>query len=400
MADTLTQPDEALRLWLSHLRSVSTEALGLEGTAGRVLAESVHADRDSPPHDVSAMDGYAVRLADLGRERMPVAGEVMTGQRPPAIAAGTALRIFTGGCVPSGADAVIRREDVQEQDDSFLLRVDPATISAGQNIRRQGENLRQGDAVVEAGRGIDAAVAGALCAFGVAEPRVHRRVRVGVIVTGNELREVNDSVEPWEIRDSNGSALDTLLRPQPWIELVERQHVEDEPGRVTEAVAGLLPQCDCLLLTGGVSMGDHDYVPDAVRAADGKVVFHRIAIRPGKPLLAAVGPHGQAIAGLPGNPVSVLVTARVFAAAALRRLAGFAVAEPPRSVVMLDDESPRPLDLWWYRPVTLQADGTARSVPCKGSGDVVSAARGDGFVRIPPGETGRGPWPWWPWRMD
>ena len=400
MAESLMQPDAALADWLARMEPTGTEQVALAAATGRILAQPLRADRDSPPHDVSAMDGYAVKLGDLATDRLPVAGEVLTGQRPPAIAPGSALRIFTGGCVPRGAEAVVRREDVDEINDAIRLRIDPARINAGMHIRRQGENLRAGDIVVEAGCAVDATVAGALSAFGVASPFVHRRVRVGLIVTGDELRNVNDPVQPWQVRDSNGAALEALLAPLPWIERIGREQVADRPARLRERIAAMLETCDALLLTGGVSMGDHDHVPGAVRQVGGEVVFHRLAIRPGKPVLGAVGPGGQAIAALPGNPVSVLVTARVFASAALRKRAGLAIPEPPRPVVRLAEDRPSTLNLWWHRPARFEGDGLVRPVASMGSGDMVSAARSDGFVRIPPGESGPGPWPWWPWTMD
>ncbi len=161
----------------------------------------------------------------------------------------------------------------------------------------------------------------------------------------------------------------------------------------------MLDACDAVVLTGGVSMGDYDHVPAAVEAVGGRTVFHKLALRPGKPMLGAVGPRGQAILGLPGNPVSVMVTVRRLGIAALRRLAGFAKVDPPLPMVSLQEASTKPLHLWWYRPVRLLADGKAELVHSMGSGDLVSAARSDGFIELPPHAQGEGPWPFYTWAL-
>ncbi|MEX0886389.1 MAG: molybdopterin molybdotransferase MoeA [Phycisphaeraceae bacterium] len=392
-------PAAALAALLDRLEPVNTETLAAHAAAGRVLAEPVRADRDSPAHDVSAMDGYAVRLADFAATQLPIAGEVITGSDPPAMPRAAALRIFTGGCVPAGADAVIRREDVDERPGHIRLRVPADTIRRGQNIRRRGENLTAGATVLDAGNPVHPAAAAALATFGHARPLVHRRVRLAALITGDELLPPTAAPEPWQLRDSNGPALHAMFAHLPWIDWQGAIHVRDALDKLTTAVRDRLASCDALLLTGGVSMGDHDHVPAAVRASGGEVIFHKLPIRPGKPLLAAVGPQGQAILGLPGNPVSVMVTARRFAAAALRQRAGFASADPPRPVVRLVDADDKTIPLWWHRPVRMTAPGEAELVATMGSGDVASTARSDGFIELPPDTAGKGPWPCWPWSV-
>jgi molybdenum cofactor synthesis domain-containing protein len=184
-----------------------------------------------------------------------------------------------------------------------------------------------------------------------------------------------------------------------WADVAEPLHVPDEPERIRTTLAEAVQRADAILLTGGVSMGQYDHVPDAVRSVGGEVVFHKLPIRPGKPVLAAAGPGGQVIFGLPGNPVSVMVTARRIAAGALRRLAGFTEACPPVPAVRLTDADDETLALRWFRPVRLTGPGQAELVSTRGSGDMVSAARGDGFVEVPPGESGQGPWPFYAWEL-
>lgn len=394
-----TTPTEALRTLVERLEPVETEQVPLGQAAGRVLAEPLKADRDSPPATVSAMDGYALRLSDLGQGRIAVAGEVGTGQAPLPLPPQCAVRIFTGGCVPDEAEAVVPREEVREEAEAIELRIDADIIRPGWNIRRQGENLRRGELVAEAGREIDCSVAGALAAFGAANPCVYRKVRVGLLITGDELRSPSSTPEPWQIRDSNGPAVQALLAGAPWIELVQRHHALDHPADVRRKLEELVAACDAVLITGGVSMGDYDHVPEAVMHAGGTILFHRLRIRPGKPVLGAVGPQGQAVLGLPGNPVSVLVTARRFAVPALRRLGGFTEPERYRFTAQMDESTTGHPELWWYRPVVLEEQGTARVVAMKGSGDLVGSARSDGFVEIPPDRHGHMEAPYWPWRM-
>ncbi|MFA9477008.1 molybdopterin molybdotransferase MoeA [Phycisphaerales bacterium AB-hyl4] len=392
-------PLDAMERLVARLRPVDAERVALHAAAGRVLAEAVLADRDSPAHDVSAMDGYAVRLGDLSNETLAVAGEVATGHEPPEMPSGKALRIFTGGCVPSGAEAVIRREDVEEAPAQIRLTVPAETIRAGQNIRRRGENLAAGAVVVEAGEVVGPSVMSAMASFGCVEPTVYRRVRVGVVVTGDELLDVAARPEPWQLRDSNGPVVEAMFGALPWVDWQGVVRVHDSMEALTEALSEQLAGCDAVLLTGGVSMGDYDHVPAAVREVGGEVLFHKLAIRPGKPMLAAVGPSGQAILGLPGNPVSVMVTARLFGATALRRRAGFSRADAPTAMVRLVNADEKSLRLWWHRPVRLVGPGEAELVAGMGSGDVASAARSDGFVRLPAEAAGEGPWAYWPWSV-
>jgi molybdopterin molybdotransferase len=391
-------PDEALAALLSELRPVTTESLPWQEAAGRVVAQPITADRDSPPCDNSAMDGYAVRLADVRPEGVPVAGEVLIGCPPPALPAGQALRIVTGAPLPPGAETVIRREDVEERASAIVLRPGVAP-KPGQYIRRQGENVKQGGPVLDAGRVIDAAVMSAVATFGVTRLRVYRRVRVAVLVTGNELRSPESPVNPWELRDSNGPALGAMLSGLPWLEPLPLRHAKDDPAAIGQALEQCLTDSDAVLLTGGVSMGQHDHVPDAIAAARAQIVFRKLPIRPGHPLLGAVSRDGRPVFGLPGNPVSVMVTARRFAAAALQRLAGIVHSRPPMTVVLSNSDTAQ-LPLWWFRAVRLVSSGRAELLRSMGSGDLVSAANSDGFVEIPPHHQGDGPWPFWPWAVD
>lgn len=390
-------PDDALRTLCQHLRPMASETTSLGQAVGRVLAAPLLADRDSPPCDVSAMDGYAVRLADLAYPALEVAGEVAVGQEPPSLPPGRTLRIFTGAPVPRAAEAVIQREHVDEQGEQIVLRPAYTPPVIGLNIRRQGENLRAGEVVLREGTLITPAAVAALASFGATRLSIRRPVRVAIINTGSELVAADAPAQRWQIRDANGPGLAALLSERAWLDVRPPVRISDDYQALRGLLVDALAASDALLVTGGVSAGQYDFVPDAVTALGGQTIFHRLPLRPGAPLLGAVGPHGQAILGLPGNPVSVMITARRFAWVVLRHLAGMQEPQPRAAVVQLCHPDDQTAPLWWFRLVRLTHAGLAELVPTQGSGDIVALGRSDGFVEVPPRATGAGPWPFYSW---
>ena len=393
----MVPPAEAAAALCDRLRPVGTEAVPLAASAGRVLAGPVRADRDSPPATVSAMDGYALRVADTPAAGawLPVAGEVRIGVSPPPLPPGAALRVFTGGAVPEAADAVVPRELLEEEAAGDLertgrirWRADAPAPVAGRYLRQRGENAKRGQVVLPAGDLLSPAGVGAVAAFG-AVPAVFRRVRVAVRVTGDELHDAATPAErlpPLGTRDGNGPVMAAFLSRLPWVEVVSVERVPDDAAATAAAIRGGLAQADAVLLSGGVSIGDHDHVPAACAAAGCTPVYHRLAMRPGKPNFGAVGPADQAVLGLPGNPGSVLAGLAVLALPALRKLAGFRGAQPPRPAVAVEHAGEETLHLWWYRPAVLGPDGRARLLDHRGSGDVAGPAGMHGFVEVPPEE--------------
>lgn len=391
-----------------QLALVPTEQTSLANAAGRICRADILADRDSPAANVSAMDGYALRSSEVVRGvELPVAAQSTPGfpapsDHPPH----SAIQIFTGAVVPASCDAVVKREDVEELKqaqpaDTALpvtsIRLGEVKINPGDNIRYQGENAPQGTVIVPAGSRLHAGQIAAAANFGSSTLTIAQRVRVRILVTGNELRGVSDQVQPWELRDSNGATLSALLGQQPWITVVDSQRAADDLDSLTAAITQSLDDCDALLLTGGVSMGDFDFVPTAVKRAGGTPVFHKLPIRPGKPIFGAVSNQGQLILGLPGNPVSVAVGARRFAIPLLRKMAGCAPWEPSIAHVVLTEPPKRTLGLHWFPLVSINDQGEAEWLASQGSGDLVALARSDGFIGLPPGATSVGPWPYWPW---
>ncbi|QDV75172.1 molybdopterin molybdotransferase MoeA [Botrimarina mediterranea] len=392
------EPAAAIELLASRLAPIGTEELATPDATGRVLAREVRLDRDSPACDVSAMDGFAVSAEELTAGVLPIVGECRIGEAPETLPAGSALRIYTGSPVPDGADAVIRLEHVIESEGSITL-IKGKSVRAGEDIRRRGENAAAGSVVLSPGIELTAAAIGAVATVGLTVIPVHRRLRVTVITTGNELAQFGEGeLKPWRLRDSNGPALAAMLGAAPWIESVRRMHANDSLDSLKMAISLGLGGSEAVVLTGGVSKGAYDFVPDAVRAEGGDVLFHRLRARPGQPTLGAIA-GGKPIIGLPGNPLAVLTAGRRVLAPLLKRLAGLATFDPPASHVTLNAWSGKPLPLTWWRPVTLTAPGVARLAALQGSGDVCGPAMSDGFIEVPPERADAGPYSYYSWRI-
>lgn len=391
-------PDEAVARLLARVRTVPVERIPLARAPGRVLAQSIVTDRPSPPVAVSAMDGYAVNTGSLKAGRVPVLHDGRIGTEPPPLRPGSVSRIVTGAPIPAGTDAVVKREDVVEERDAIVITGATVTsLRPGTSIRKAGENAAPGVELVGPGRVIDPAVTSALASFGYSVPNVYRRVRVGILVTGDELVNPEAIPTPWQIRDSNGPVLAALLSPLAWIEVLPPRRSHDDPQSIRDQVNALLADSDALVVTGGASMGDRDFVPGVLADIGVEIVFHKVRQRPGKPALGAVMADGRLVLALPGNPVSVMATARRILIPALRRLGGLGPVQP--YLVTLDAPDQDRIDLWWHRTVQLVAPGIARLVEGRGSGDIVSAARGDGFIEVPPGQGGPGPWAFYGWGL-
>ncbi|HBE69847.1 MAG TPA: molybdopterin molybdenumtransferase MoeA, partial [Planctomycetaceae bacterium] len=319
------------------------------------------------------------------------------GQAAPELPPGVALKIFTGAPVPANATAVVRKEDTREIIDaaagnSIVLQ---SQVSEGQNIRARGENIRAGQVVLPAGQLLAGTKVVAAASFGGAEVAVHHEVRVCVLNTGDELRRAGAPVEPWQIRDSNGPYLMESLGRQSWLNVRSSQHVPDALEETVQAIENELETADAIILSGGVSMGDADYVPAAIKQLGGHIIFHRLPIRPGKPVLGAVV-SGKLVLGCPGNPASVAVTARIFGLPLLSKLAGIRQMSDPVHVEVANPDD-KTLPLYWYRLVRVVEGGCVELVAGRGSGDVVALAASDGIIAVPPGQKGHGPWPYYPW---
>ena len=304
--------------------------------------------------------------------------------------------MFTGGPVPSQAQCVVRREDCNESETYVSIAVPKESLFPGQNIRRQGENAAAGGTVVPEGTLLTPSrYAGAITFSEETKIQVFRKVRVGIINTGDELIDFGKPIQPWQIRDSNGPFLEAMLHRHAFLK-VTRTKVHDQQDDTRAILEAHLQECDVILLTGGVSMGDTDFVPDAIQSCGCTTIFHRLPIRPGKPILGAVGPRGQLVLGLPGNPLSVAVTFRRFALGLIQHVAGFARADDPL-YAQLDAPDDKAIQLTWFRLVKVGSHGRLNLVPSQGSGDIASLIQSDGFVQIPPNAMPAGQRLYYPW---
>ncbi|TWU54678.1 Molybdopterin molybdenumtransferase [Rubripirellula tenax] len=396
-------PDDALRAIAEKLSIVGIEkSLATTCGGGRVFAEPVVADRDSPAADVSAMDGYAIRIGHLqGDAPVKVAGQAVPGSPPPSMPAEGVVQIFTGAIIPKGAEAVVKREDTIESGGVITFRDVALQTSLGENIRRAGENAAAGSQVIAAGKQMTAADRAVAINFSCFGSDFFMPVKVGVITTGDEVGIfLKDRPQPWQLQNSNQFALGGLLAQKPWIEHVSSDHCGDQKSALADAIAATLKTCDVILMTGGVSMGDYDYVPDVVREVGGDIVFHGLPIRPGKPILGAATNDGKLILGLPGNPVSATIGCRRMALPLIAKKSGQTSWLPRQAVVRLANPGDKTLPMHWMRLVRLTDHGTAEVIDSQGSGDLVSMSQSDGFVEVSPNNTDSHtdvPWPFYPW---
>jgi molybdopterin molybdotransferase len=375
--------EEALRRVLARVRPLDTETVPTAAAAGRVLAEDITARVDLPPFPSSAMDGYALRAEDTPG-RLPVVFRIAAGV-PAAhpLAAGEAMAISTGGAVPAGADAVIQIELVVESDNRLEV---PEPVEPGTNVRPVGGDVRAGEAVLPSGTRLGAAQIGALAAVGVPEVSVVRRPRVAVLSTGTELRPPGETLGPGQIYESNGPMLAAAFEAAGAV--VERiGPVADDEGEHRRALQRGL-EADVLVSSGGVSVGPHDLVRRILAELGVEEDFWGVAVRPGKPL--AFGSRGNTLVfGLPGNPVSSLVSVELFVRPALLALQGAADPRPRYATATLGSSlrrNPARAHLARARTVT-RADGTTLE-PLSGqeSHMIARAAGADALVLVPAGE--------------
>ncbi len=320
--------EEARRRIIAALGATAPETVALPDAWGRVTAAPVVARLTQPPADVSAMDGYAVRAADAAEgARLRVIGTAPAGHPfDGAVGPGEAVRIFTGGFLPAGADAVLLQEDAEAAPETGAVLV-RETVRPGRWVRRRGLDFAAGEAVIPAGRRLTAREIGLAAAANHAWVAVHRRPRLGILATGDEIALPGDPIPEGGIVSSNAHALAALVRAGGG-EPVVLPIAPDDTAAIA-AAAQAARGCDMLVTTGGASVGDHDLVQQALGPEGFSLDFWKIAMRPGKPLIFGRLGHTPVL-GLPGNPVSALVCGVIFLLPALARLAGLP-GDPPRT---------------------------------------------------------------------
>ena len=382
----LIDADEAAALVLQHTPVLGVERIELARSVGRVLAEDLIAESPLPAFPSSAVDGYAVRAADAGKT-LRVVGESAAG-RPfdSSLPAGTAARILTGGVVPDGADCIVMVEDVHVSGDTVTV---PASLRAGSNFHRIGDDLREGDRILSAGAQLGAAELGIAAATGRAELPVRRRPRVALMSTGDELVEVGRTPGRGQIPDSNRWALLAALR-EAGADVDVLGIAPDEAEPLRRVVVDALKEADALVTSGGVSVGTHDLVKPLLESL-GTVHVGRVKLKPGKPFTFATLADHRVAFGLPGFPVSSLVTFEVFVRPALRKMQGFAQLHRPTLAVRLAYDAKPTADRTEYQRVVLRREGrelVAETTGSQSSSRLMSLAGAHALVRIPAGDQG------------
>ncbi len=370
----MLDPDKALEQIAAQKRSPETETCPVEKALQRVLVSEVSSPLELPPFDKAAMDGFAVQLTDESKS-FRIVETIAAGETPrKTIKTGECSRIMTGAMMPDGAEKVIRVEYTEERD-GLMHVVEPEPYA---NVIKRGENLKKGQVVLTP-RVLGPQDIGVLCALGYAEAVVARTPLVGIITTGSELKEPGEKLEPGQIYNSNGQQLCAQVQ-STGCGYKYFGIVPDDPPRLGEAVERGLAECDLLLLSGGVSMGSFDFVPGMLEEKGVEILFHKVAIKPGKPTL--FGRKGDRfVFGLPGNPVSTFVIFEVMVKVLLYGLMGLEWSPREAIGVLAEDYKRRETVRAEYLPATLEGDNV-HLISYHGSSHLNALGKANGLIRV------------------
>jgi molybdopterin molybdotransferase len=381
----MTEVAAAEALILAHMPRFAARHEPLAACAGRVLAEDIHAERDQPPFDRVTMDGVAIAFRDwaAGVRSFEVLGTQAAGA-PPLTVTGSAqcVEVMTGAALPQGVDTVVPVERVQRNGTAAAIAAD-ATVRAEQFVHRRGSDRTAGSLVLRTGMRLGAPEMAVLAGAGHATALVVDVPRVAVISTGDELVDAGAPIEAHQIRSTNDRAVEASLT-QHRLGQVTRARLRDDANALAVAIDRLDAELDVLVLSGGVSMGQFDFVPSVLTELGAKLVLHKVAQRPGRPMWFGVSARGKPIFALPGNPVSTLVCTTRYVIPALRHASGLTAAALELGELTAPIEASPTLTL--FIPVTLSSSqrGTllATPRPTNTSGDFVTLAGTDGFVEL------------------
>lgn len=376
--------DEARKAILSSMPALASEMTPLDQANGRVLRQIVRAERDQPPFDRVMMDGIALRFADFagGSRQFPIQATQAAGDEALALQSGRCIEIMTGASLPKNADCVIPVERISVEDGVAVVEEGYAAES-GRFVHARASDHAIGAHVLTPGKRISPLDIAIIASCGLNEVEASRRPVIRVISTGNELVPAGEAIEPHQIRLSNGPAIQAMLRARGYADC-DHDHLIDDLEVLRDRIADHLDIADVLILSGGVSMGKADYVPEALAALGVNVVFHKVSQRPGKPMWFGLGPSGQAVFALPGNPVSSLVCCRQYVIPALEAASAL-TATPPEFASLATDVRFEP-DLTCFQPVRVlsNAAGQVLAMPVKTntSGDFTALSATDGYVEL------------------
>jgi molybdopterin molybdotransferase len=374
---------EAEQIISAQLRDYGTEQVSLEDAMGRALAEDICADRDLPPSNRVTMDGIAISYAafESGNRIFKVKATMAAGHAPVSFdSASECVELMTGAALPDSADTVIRYEDVSIENGTATVMVD--AIKKGQNLHYKGADRKQGDIVVPAGRVIDAAVVSMAASVGKSTLLVARLPRVAIISTGDELVDVDATPTPYQVRHSNSYAIRAVLSKQGI--QADMMHMPDDQAVIADTMQGCLQQYDVVLLSGGVSMGKFDYLPQILEQQGVRKLFHKVKQRPGKPFWFGVKDGAAIVFAFPGNPVSAFMCLHRYFLPWLR--ACLHTVQPAAYAVLTRDVTFNP-ELQYFLQVRLEVNGRgqwcATPVVGNGSGDFSSLLDAHAFMELP-----------------
>ncbi|HVN49360.1 MAG TPA: molybdopterin molybdotransferase MoeA [Bacteroidota bacterium] len=376
---------EALQAITSSAKAWGSETVLLERALGRVLAENIIADRDYPPFHRATMDGYAIKANDVVEKKIRkfhIVGEIFAGDdKHIELHSGEAIKIMTGAPVPLSADAVIKKEDAREENGSVVF--DAEQIKPGLAIARQGEDLARGAQAIPERTRITAGVSSLLAALGSRMVNVQRLPSVAILSIGNEVQSVDAEVAPHQIRDSNSYAVASMLEAYG-IRPAVRTIIQDDLSALADAIRSV-QVCDILITSGGVSAGDADFVPAAMKQCGVQEVFHKIKIKPGKPLWFGRHANGLTVFALPGNPYSVQVACKLFVESYLRACFGLPAMQP--LVLPMNNARTKKTPYDEFFPAKILTDQATRIEPLvyHTSGDITAALFADGIAHHPAG---------------
>jgi molybdopterin molybdotransferase len=333
---------EAKNIVLAHCKELSFIYLPIEQSVGYVLAENILSEKNIPGFRQSSMDGYAIRLADL-KNTLPIQDELPAGTaKQLSLHENACIKVFTGGPVPDGADIVIQKEWVQVE--SNKIQINPGFVELGANIRMPGSDIKKGALAFKKATAISAMHIGYLASMGIKELPVIRKPIVGIIITGNELVQPGNELSPGQVYESNSYALKACLQKQQ-INTIHLYYVKDNLEATQQTISKALLENDVLLITGGVSVGEYDFVAGACLQQGVQKLFHGVKQKPGKPLF--FGSKADVLVfGLPGNPSSVLNCYQQFVLPALNALTGFPKPEDSFAKLEIPFEKKPPLTLF------------------------------------------------------
>jgi molybdopterin molybdotransferase len=384
--------EEARRRIIAAIKPLSAEAVPLKSAAGRVLAIDATASVDLPAFDNSAMDGYAVRAEDIIGAKpdspvpLKVVGCVAAGEMfPGRVKAGETVRLFTGSMLPSGADAVVMQEDTRSDTSQWehILILDSA--KPWENVRFRGEDVKRGVVLVRAGERITPGRLGLLASAGVEQITAHRKPVVALMATGSELVETGQPLSLAKIYESNRLMLAPLMA-RSGVSTNVAPLVPDTLEATKRAIAEAFAECDGVVTSGGVSVGEFDFIKTAFEQLGGSLEFWKVSVKPGKPFV--FGRWGDKfLFGLPGNPVSALVTFLLLVRPALWRLQGATELEPSSTHCLLADSLTNPGDRRHFIRVHVDEHGKAHSTGTQASHRLGSLAAANGLVDVPPAST-------------